>query len=68
MNKLNSIIILFYSILTIYSILYIFNTLLKANLYTTSGFITFNSIFFGSIIIILFYAIVSTQFKLSKLF
>ena len=63
-NYINHIILLFYAILPIYCIIYIGNTLLKANLYTTHGFILFNSIVFGGLIVILILGIINNNLKL----
>ena len=63
----SKIIIAVYLLIAIYCIIYILNTLSEANLYTTKGFIVFNSILFGSTILILFFAIINTQLKLSNL-
>ena len=61
---INNIILLFYSILPIYCIIHIGNTLLQANLYKTHGFILFNSIVFGGLILILILGIINTNIKL----
>ena len=61
---INHIILLFYTILPIYCIIHIGNTLLQANLYTTHGFILFNSIVFGGLILILILGIINTNIKL----
>ncbi len=61
---INYIILLFYTILPIYCIIHIGNTLLQANLYTTHGFILFNSIVFGGLIVILILGIINTNIKL----
>jgi hypothetical protein len=63
----SKIIIGIYLLIAIYCIIYILNTLSKANLYTTNGFIVFNSILFGTGILIIFFAIINTQLKLSNL-
>ena len=60
-NILNKIIIIFYVIVFIYSLYFISNTLIQADLYSTSGYIIFNSIFFISLILIFIYAMFNTQ-------
>ena len=64
---INRIILLFYIILPIYFILNIINTLIKADLYSTHGFILFNSILFGSLVSILIYGIINTNLTLIKI-
>ena len=60
-NILNKIIIIFYVIVFIYTLYFISNTLIDADLYSTSGYIIFNSIFFISLILIFIYAMFNTQ-------
>ena len=61
---INHIILLFYIILPIYCIIHIVNTLIQTNLYTTHGFILFNSIVFSGLIVILNLGIINTNIKL----
>jgi len=66
-SLVSKIIIGVYILIAIYCIIYILNTLSEANLYTTNGFIVFNTILFSGAILIIFFAIINTQLKLSNL-
>jgi hypothetical protein len=66
-NIFNKLITGFYLIVFIFFLIFISDTLISANLYTTSGYIVFNSIFFISLILIFIFAIFNTQLTISNL-
>jgi len=63
----DKVIISFYVITAIFLLWYIFNSLASADLYSTGGFLVFNSIIFGSLILFLFYYMLKSQSAISTI-
>ena len=66
-STFDKVIMSFYIITFIFLLWYIFNSLASADLYSTGGFIVFNSIVFGSLILFFFYYMLKSQSSISTI-
>ena len=66
-STFDKVIISFYIITFIFLIWYIFNSLASADLYSIGGFVVFNSIVFGSLILFFFYYMLKSQAAISTI-
>jgi hypothetical protein len=65
-STFDKVIMSFYAITFIFLLWYIFNSLASADLYSTGGFLVFNSIVFGSMILFFFYYMLKSQSSISS--
>ena len=65
-STFDKVIMSFYAIVFIFLLWYIFNSLASADLYSIGGFLVFNSIVFGSMILFFFYYMLKSQSSISS--